>query len=82
MKEIEIEIHKSEENYSCGWGYEGLGVIICTNKTIEGLKHDFEESLQEHIKDCITDGDDIPSWLVSGNYKIEYLNVYDSLLNS
>ena len=72
MKEIKIEIYKEENNYSCGFGHVSIGVVVCTNKTVEGLKHDFSESLRWHVEGCLEDGDNVPDWLKPGNYKIEY----------
>ena len=69
---LKIEISWSEKNYCCGWGFEGIGAVLCTNKTIEGLKKDFEESLRFHIEAMVEDGETVPEWLASGNYEIEY----------
>lgn len=73
MKHIlKIEISWSEKNYCCGWGFEGIGAVLCTNKTIEGLKKDFKESLRFHIEAMVEDGETVPEWLASGDYDIEY----------
>lgn len=69
---LNIEISWSEKNYCCGWGFEGVGAILCTNKTIEGIKQDFEESLRFHIEAMIEDGESVPEWLAAGDYDIEY----------
>lgn len=69
---LKIEISWSEKNYCCGWGYEGIGAILCTNKTIDGLKKDFEESLRFHVEAMVEDGENVPTWLASGDYEIEY----------
>lgn len=69
---IKVDITWSEKNYCCGWGFEGVGAILCTNKSIDGIKHDFEESLRFHVEAMIEDGDEIPQWLADGDYSIEY----------
>lgn len=69
---LKIEISWSEKNFCCGWGLEGIGAILCTNKTIEGLKKDFEESLRFHIDAMVEDGETVPMWLASGAYEIDY----------
>lgn len=69
---IKVEISWAEKNYCCGWGLEGVGAILCTNKTIEGVKLDFEESLRFHIEAMAEDGDLVPEWLVKGDYSVEY----------
>lgn len=69
---LNIEISWSEKNYCCGWGLEGIGAVLCTNKTIEGIKQDFEESLRFHIDAMVEDGESVPEWLAAGDYEIEY----------
>ncbi len=69
---IKIEISWSDKNYCCGWGLDGVGAILCTNKTIEGIKKDFEESLRFHVDAMVEDGEAVPKWLANGDYKIEY----------
>lgn len=69
---LKIEISWSEKNYCCGWGFEGIGAVFCTNKTIEGLKKDFKDSLRFHIEAMVEDGETVPEWLASGDYEIEY----------
>lgn len=69
---VKVDITWTEKNYCCGWGFEGVGAILCTNKTIDGIKHDFEESLRFHIEGLIEDGDEVPQWLIDGDYTIEY----------
>lgn len=69
---IDVKIEWSKKNYCCGWGYEGVGAILCTNKSIQGIKKDFEESLRFHVESMVEDGDEVPEWLVSGDYTIVY----------
>lgn len=69
---IEVEVEWSDKNYCCGWGYEGVGAVLCTNKTLPGLKEDFEESLRFHIEAMVEDGEIIPDWLASGDYEVQY----------
>lgn len=69
---VKVEVSWSYKNYCCGWGYEGVGAVICTNKTLEGLKHDFEESIQFHVEAMVEDGDKVPEWLANGDYEIQY----------
>ena len=72
MQKINAEIHWSEKNYCCGWGAEGIGTIMCTDKTLDGVKKAFKESLEFHIEGMVADGDDVPQWLRDGDYEFEY----------
>lgn len=79
---INVEISWSEKNFCCGWGYEGVGAILCTNKTLSGIKQDFEESLRFHVESMIEDGDQVPEWLASGDYEIVYTLSASALLRN
>lgn len=46
--------------------------MLCTNKTFDGVKRDFEESLRWHIDSMVEDGEEVPEWLANGQYDIEY----------
>lgn len=72
MNTIKVEIYWEDKNYCCGWSLDGFGAILCTNKNLEELKSEFEESLKSQIKDMLTDGEAIPQWLADGDYEIEY----------
>ena len=83
MEKIQVKIGWSGKNYSCVSEDAVLnGIIIVTNKTLEGLKKDFQESLQFHIEGCILGGEQLPEWLISGQYEINYILETSALLHS
>ena len=83
MKKIQVKIGWSGNNYSCIADDIALdGLIVVTNKTLEGLKNDFQESLQFHIEGCIQGGDQLPEWLISGQYELNYTLETSALLHS
>ncbi len=51
-----------------------------SEKTLEELKKVFAESLQFHIEGCVSDGDQLPEWVVNGEYEIEYEYTTSALL--
>ena len=77
---VNVEISWAEKNFCCGWGYEGVGAVLCTNKTLSGLKQEFEESLRLHIEAMAEDGEPLPEWLASGDYEIQYTLTTAALL--
>lgn len=79
---INVEISWAEKNYCCGWGYKGIGAVLCTNKTLSGVKQDFEESLRFHVEAMIEDGEQVPGWLASGDYEIIYTLSASALLRN
>jgi len=83
MEKIQVKIGWSGNNYSCVADDKPLnGIIVVTNKTLDGLKNDFQESLQFHIEGCIKGGDQLPEWLVSGQYELNYILETSALLHS
>jgi hypothetical protein len=69
---INIEIHWSDKNFCCGWGYEGFGAIVVTNKTLEGVKSEFISALNQQIADMCAEGETVPEFLINGDYKVEF----------
>jgi len=83
MNKIQVKIGWSGNNYSCVADNKVLnGIIVVTNKTLEGLKKDFQESLQFHVEGCLQSGDELPDWLVKGYYELEYVTEVSALLHS
>ena len=54
---LDIEITWEDKNYCCGYADDEFGVVACTDKTIEGLKNRFEESMRLHISGMVEDGE-------------------------
>ena len=83
MGTINVIITWSGKNYcACAQGDELNGVIAVTNKTLEGLKNEFPESLKFHIEGCMRDNDILPDWVVSGQYELNYVLEASALIHS
>lgn len=80
METIKVEISWEDKNYCCGWGCDGFGLVLCTNKNIDDLKVEFEDSIKSQVADMVADGEELPAWLVSGEYEIEYSLAVSALL--
>lgn len=80
MEKIKVEIYWTDKNYCCAWAFEGFGAVVCTDKTLDGLKSRFTEALQVQISDMAADGEDVPRWLVDGDYSVEYNLAVSALL--
>ena len=70
---IKVNVSWTEDNFGCIWSDEDSGTVLVTAKTLDKLKAEFEESLRFHIEGCIEDGDQLPEYLVNGDYEIEYV---------
>lgn len=82
MKSINVKIYWADKNYCCGWGDESIGSIVCTNKTLEGVKKAFEESLEFHMEGMAADGEDLPEWYIKKEFDINYELEVSALLRS
>lgn len=71
-KEIRVLVSWSGENFNGGVGDPVLGAILVTASSLEGFKREFEESLEFHIEGLRENGDSIPDYILSGNYRIVY----------
>lgn len=74
MKKNVLKVHVSwtGNNFCCGWDGDEYGVVVVTDKSLDKLKQEFEQSLKWHIEGCVEDGDTLPEYLVKGEYVIEY----------
>jgi hypothetical protein len=83
MEKINIAISWSGNNYcACALGEELNGLVSATDKALNGVKNAFESALQFHIEGCLADGDQLPEWLLSGNYDLSYVLETSALLHS
>lgn len=73
MKKIlKVHVGWTGNNFCCGLSEDIGGVVVVTAKTLAKVKEDFEESLRWHIEGCIADGDELPDYIVAGEYELEY----------
>ena len=72
MEKIHVKVDWCEKNYGAVTECEALnGVVAVTNKTYDGLINDLAAAVIEHVAGCMTDGDEMPEWLVSGDYEFD-----------
>jgi len=71
MEKINVRISWSGNNYCAGTG-EYNGVVLVTNKTLDGIKSVFADTFKFHIEGSVADGDVLPEYLVNGEYEFEY----------
>ena len=83
MEKIQVKIGWSGKNYcACSQGEEINGIVVVTNKTLKGVKKDFEDGLKFHIEGCMQDNDVLPKWIVSGQYELDYTLETSALIHS
>jgi hypothetical protein len=71
MEKIKVTISWSGDNYAA-ISTDVNGVVIVTNKNLEGVKRDFESTFKFHVKSAVADGDNIPENIKKGKYLFDY----------
>ena len=72
MEKIRVDIQWCNNNFGAAFGENVPGSVVLTSKTFEGLQKEIPETLRFHIEGMLEDGDDVPQWLVKGDYQFEY----------
>ncbi|MDR2679658.1 MAG: CopG family transcriptional regulator [Tannerella sp.] len=83
MEKVKATISWCEKNY-CATSVGDIinGVVLSTNKTLEGVKRSFAEAFRFHIEGCIKDNDRLSDDIRTGNYEIEFMMDTSALLHS
>lgn len=71
MEKIKVNIEWSGENFVAATGAVN-GLVIVTHKNPDKLKREFEEAFRFHVESSLEDGDELPEYVKSGNYKFDY----------
>lgn len=79
MEKIQVTIDYAEKNYSAGTG-EVNGIVLVTGKSIDDVKKEFKSAFAFHVEGSLADGDELPQWLVEGNYEFDYQLSISALL--
>lgn len=72
MEKVRVDVAWCNKNFSATLGENVPGAVVFTAKTVEELYKEAKESLQFHVEGMLLDGDDVPQWLVDGEYEFEY----------
>ena len=81
MKKIKVLISWSGDNYVATIS-DINGVVIATNKNLEKVKKEFQQSLKFHVEGLVDDGDNIDDDLKYGNYELVYELHVSAILHS
>ncbi len=80
MEKIKIFISWSGDNYAAGTG-EINGMVMATNKTLEGVKESFTGAFEFHVESSLADGDELPAYIIEGNYELDFELKVSALLH-
>ena len=82
-KKVNVLISWSGNNYcATSVGTDINGVVIVTNKSLQGVKDAFCESLEFHVEGMLHYGDDIHECLENKDYEINFTFDISALLHS
>ena len=72
MEKIRVDVAWCEKNFSAALGENVPGVVVFTAKTFEELKKEARASLEFHIEGMFEDCDEVPQWIIDGDYEFDY----------
>lgn len=72
MEKIRVDVQWCERNFGATFGENVPGAVVFTASTIEELQKEATETLRFHIEGMLEDGDEVPQWLIDGNYEFEW----------
>jgi len=73
MEKLVVNIEWAEKNYCASCNDKSLnGIVVATNKTLNGIKEEIADAIAFHIEGCLADGDILPGWLVNHDYELEF----------
>ena len=83
MEQLNVYVSWSGKSYcACIQWDEINGIVAIASKTLSGLKKDVQDSIEFHIEGCLKDGDNLPEWVASGQYELNYILEASALLHS
>ena len=73
MEKIKVNVQWRGANFGVSLGNNVPGAVVFYTNTFEELQKKAAETLRFHVKGMLEDGDDVPQWLVDGDYDFEYI---------
>ena len=72
MERIRVEVQWCDKNFGASLGDNVPGAVVLTAKTYDELLREVPEALRFHVEGMVEDGDDVPQWLIEGDYEFDY----------
>lgn len=72
MQKVRVEVEWCDKNFAATLGGNVPGSVLVTAKTYSKLQREVKEALEFHIKGMAEDGDNVPQWLVDGEYEFKW----------
>ena len=72
MEKVVVNVSWCNRNFGASLGVNVPGAVVVTAKSYDELVDEVRETLRFHVDGMIADGDQLPQWLVDGEYELEY----------
>lgn len=72
MEKVIVNVGWAEKNFCATFGENVPGAVVLTSSSWDGLMKEAKETLDFHVEGLVEDGDDVPQWLVDGDYELEF----------
>lgn len=79
MKKLNVLVDWCDKNYSAFINEDVDGVIIVTDKTLDGLKTKLQEATAFHFDGL---GNEAADWMLSGDFSFEYAYTMSAILQN
>ena len=71
MEKIIVNVSWCNKNFGASLSENVPGAVVITAKSYDELVDEVRETLKFHIEGMLADGDDVPQWLLDGDYELE-----------
>ena len=72
METIVVNVSWCDHNFGASLGDNVPGSVVVAAKTYDELIKDVLDTLKFHIDGMMKDGDEVPEWLLNGEYVFDY----------
>jgi predicted RNase H-like HicB family nuclease len=72
MEKIIVRVEWCDKNYGATVGDNVPGAMVVTADTYEKLQKEVAESVRFHVECLVEDGENVPQWLVDGDYEFDW----------
>ena len=72
MEKIIVNVSWCEKNYGASLSENVPGAVVVTAKSYDELVDEVRNTLNFHVEGMIAEGDDVPQWLLEGDYEFEF----------
>lgn len=72
MEKIRVDVQWCDKNFGGSLGENVPGAVVFTATSFSELQKEAKECLDFHVAGMLADGDEVPQWLVDGDYEFEW----------